>query len=72
VALVWSPDDAETRGKIADIYLDRAEEHLEARRWALADQAIKAAAKYVTGLAERARRSQELSDRLVRESGRRF
>jgi tetratricopeptide (TPR) repeat protein len=77
LALVWAPDDsaedAEIRAKVVDIYLGRAEEQLNQRRWAVADQAIKSARKYIRDAGSpQARRAAELEASLAQQSGRRF
>jgi tetratricopeptide (TPR) repeat protein len=47
-ALIWRPDDDETRGKIADIYIAQARAHVDAREYATADARLHEAEKYVT------------------------
>jgi hypothetical protein len=75
LALVWAqdgtPEDAELRLKAAMVYLDRAEKELGARRWVVADQALKSAARYIDTTSPAAARARELEARLVQESGRR-
>jgi tetratricopeptide (TPR) repeat protein len=47
-ALIWRPDDDDTRGKIADIYIAQARAHVDAREYATADARLHEAEKYVT------------------------
>lgn len=46
-ALMWAPDDAETRAKLADIYLALAKEHYARREYAGAQVRLGEAAKFV-------------------------
>jgi tetratricopeptide (TPR) repeat protein len=47
-ALIWRPDDDETRGKIADIYIAKARAHVDAREYATADARLREAEKWIT------------------------
>jgi tetratricopeptide (TPR) repeat protein len=47
-ALIWVPDDDATRGKVAAIYLKMAAEAFAKQQYAVADDHLKEAAKYVT------------------------
>jgi tetratricopeptide (TPR) repeat protein len=59
-ALMWRPDDDDTRGKIADIYIAKARAHVEAREYATADARLREAEKWVTDKASpQGRRLQE-------------
>lgn len=65
LALIWKPDDAETKAKVCGIYLDMAQEHLAKREWAVADARLKDAQKFLTsGAAQQAQRAAELSAKL--------
>jgi tetratricopeptide (TPR) repeat protein len=46
-ALIWRPDDEETSGKIADIYIAMARVHVSAREYATADARLREAERYV-------------------------
>lgn len=77
LALVWAPDDspedAEIRTRVAGIFLDRAEEEIGQRRWALADQALKSARKYIADrTSPAAARAAQLEASLAQQSGRRY
>jgi len=77
LALVWAPDDSPEdvamRETVAGIYLDRAEQQLKDRHWALADQAIKSARKYLNGTTgPLVGRANQLEQSLAQQSGRRF
>ncbi|HET7747042.1 MAG TPA: hypothetical protein VFM29_07050, partial [Vicinamibacteria bacterium] len=64
-ALIWKPDDEETRRKVAEIYLDMAATHLTRREYAAADDRVREAAKYVTdGSTPTGRRLKDYQDRL--------
>ena len=47
-ALIWQPDDDGTKGKIADIYLEMAREHLAQDEWASAEARLREAQRYVS------------------------
>jgi Tfp pilus assembly protein PilF len=47
-ALIWRPDDDETRGKIADIYMGWGSENLANGEYAAAEVRFKTAQKYIT------------------------
>jgi tetratricopeptide (TPR) repeat protein len=46
-ALIWKPDDEDTKAKIGDIYISMAEEHLGRQEWAAAEQRLRDAQKWV-------------------------
>jgi tetratricopeptide (TPR) repeat protein len=46
-ALIWKPDDEETRLRIASIYLARGKEHFDSQQFAVAEAEFKQAAKWV-------------------------
>ena len=46
-ALIWKADDEETKAKIGEIYVAQAEEHLARQEWALADQRLRDAQKWI-------------------------
>jgi len=46
-ALIWKAEDEETKAKIGEIYVAQAEEHLARTEWALADQRLKDAQKWI-------------------------
>jgi tetratricopeptide (TPR) repeat protein len=46
-ALIWKPDDAVTRAKVADLHLDAAAEHMESHQYAQVDARLREARKYV-------------------------
>jgi tetratricopeptide (TPR) repeat protein len=47
-ALIWRPDDDATRGKVAGIYLKMAAEAFARQQYAVADDHLKDASKYIT------------------------
>jgi hypothetical protein len=47
-ALMWRPDDDAIRGKVADIYIAMAAEHLGQREYASAEARLKDAQRYIT------------------------
>ncbi len=47
-ALMWAPDDAAVKAKLADLYLDMAREHYAKRQYAGAETRLREAAKYVS------------------------
>ena len=47
-ALIWVPDDDATRGKVAAIYLKMAAEAFAKQQYAVAEDRVKEAGKYVT------------------------
>ena len=47
-ALIWNPDDDATRGKVAAIYLKMATDAFAKQQYAVAEEQLKDAAKYVT------------------------
>jgi hypothetical protein len=47
-ALIWRPDDEETKGKIAEIYLQMGREHFDAGQWSLAESRFVEGQKYAT------------------------
>ena len=47
-ALIWSPDDAALRAKVADIYLGLAKDHLARQEYAATELNVREAAKYVS------------------------
>jgi hypothetical protein len=54
-ALLWSPDDAAVRDRLAGIYLEMAGEHLARREYGAAESRATEAAKYVSPGSEEAR-----------------
>jgi tetratricopeptide (TPR) repeat protein len=72
-ALIWRPDDASIKGRLADIYLDLGSERLSRREYMSAQVHFDAARKYVPGpsspQAQRLR-DYELRLREVRQGGR--
>jgi tetratricopeptide (TPR) repeat protein len=71
-ALIWRPDDNETRLKMADIHLDAARGHLEQRAYVAAEARLREARKLVVDPASpQARRLRELEGELADLSGRR-
>jgi len=46
--LIWKPDDDATRNKVAAIYLKMAAESFAAQQYAIADDRLKDASKYIT------------------------
>jgi hypothetical protein len=71
-ALIWRPDDNETRLKMADIHLDAARRHLEERGYVAAEARLREARKLVADPASpQARRLRELEGELADLSGRR-
>jgi tetratricopeptide (TPR) repeat protein len=46
-ALIWKADDEATKAKIGEIYVTQAEEHLARQEWALADQRLRDAQKWI-------------------------
>jgi len=72
IALVWAPEDEVTRGKLASIYIDQATRHLQAREWALAEEALERAGDYIKDpRSEQARLLAERREELASRSGRR-
>jgi tetratricopeptide (TPR) repeat protein len=64
-ALIWKPDDADTRGKLMDIHLARGIEYYGKQEFARAAVELKEAQKYVTDRdSERGRRLQTYLDRM--------
>lgn len=64
-ALIWKPDDEETRRKVAEIYLDMASAHLTRREFAAADDRVREAARYVSDPSSpTGRRLKDYQDRL--------
>lgn len=47
-ALIWRPDDDETRGKMADIYIAMGIQHFNQKEYAIAEARFHEAEKYVT------------------------
>lgn len=47
-ALIWRPDDAATRAKVADIHIAAARAHVEEREWVAAEARIREARKNIT------------------------
>jgi tetratricopeptide (TPR) repeat protein len=47
-ALIWRPDDDETRGKIADVFIAQGVEHYKKQEYAMAEVRFSEAEKYVT------------------------
>jgi predicted metal-dependent hydrolase len=45
---MWRPDDDAIRGKVADIYIAMAAEHLGQREYASAEARLKDAQRYIT------------------------
>jgi hypothetical protein len=70
-ALMWRPDDDDTRGKIADIYISMARTHVDAREYATAEARLREAEKYVTDKASpQGQRLQEQQSFLAQIRGR--
>ena len=46
-ALIWRPDDTETRLKIADIHIAAAQAHVDNREWMAAEARLREARKNV-------------------------
>jgi hypothetical protein len=47
-ALIWRSDDAETKAKLATLYIELAREHLAAQQWGAAQMMFDEARKYVS------------------------
>jgi hypothetical protein len=47
-ALIWRPDDDETRGKIADVFIAQGIAHYQKQEYAVAEARFAEADKYVT------------------------
>jgi tetratricopeptide (TPR) repeat protein len=70
-ALIWRPDDASLRTRIADIYLGLAEEHLNRQEYPFAEERLNEARKQIVDPASaQGRRYQELAVRLRGVRGR--
>jgi hypothetical protein len=54
-ALLWSPEDAAVKAKLADVYLALARAHLERQEFAAAESRVEEAAKYAAPGSEQAR-----------------
>lgn len=63
-ALIWRPDDDETRGKLADIYIARGMEHFGLKEYAIAEARFHEAEKYVTD--KNSPRGLKIQDHLAR------
>ena len=49
-ALIWRPDDGETKTKIATLYIELAREHLAAQQWGAGQMMFDEARKYVSDM----------------------
>ncbi|MGD8898007.1 MAG: hypothetical protein PVJ73_18405 [Acidobacteriota bacterium] len=71
-ALIWRPDDTDTRLKMADVHLDAARGHIDRREFVAAEARLREARKLVVDPASpQARRLRELENALADVSGRR-
>jgi hypothetical protein len=69
-ALIWRPDDDATKGKVADIYITMARQHVDNREYATAEARMAEAQKYLTpNTAAQAQRLQELQAFLAQIRG---
>jgi tetratricopeptide (TPR) repeat protein len=65
-ALIWKPDEAAVKARIADIYLEMAEEHYGRNEWVSAEARLRDAQKYVTDVSsQEGVRLRELQGRLA-------
>jgi tetratricopeptide (TPR) repeat protein len=70
-ALMWKADDESVKGKIADIYLDMAADHLAKQEWATAEARLRDAQKFVSDrTSARGARLQELQGQVAVIRGR--
>lgn len=70
-ALMWKPDDETVKGKIADIYLGIAADHLAHQQYATGEARLKDAQKYIGNKASaQGMRLQELQQQVAQVSGR--
>lgn len=70
-ALIWRPDDDATKGKVADIYITMARQHIDNREYATAEARMREAEKYLTpNTAAQAQRLQEQQAFLAQIRGR--
>jgi tetratricopeptide (TPR) repeat protein len=70
-ALMWRPDDAQTRLKVAALHLDAAEAHLERRQYAQAEARLQDARKYADPGTPQATRLKATERALAEATGRR-
>jgi tetratricopeptide (TPR) repeat protein len=71
-ALIWRPDDSETRLKVADVHLEAARGHVERREFVAAEARLREARKFVVDPASpQARTLREVANALADASGRR-
>jgi hypothetical protein len=71
-ALIWRPDDNDTRLKMADVHLEAARDHLNRREWVAAEARLREARKLILDPASpQARALREVENALADLSGRR-
>jgi Tfp pilus assembly protein PilF len=70
-ALMWRPDDAETRRKVAGLHLDAAEAHLERDEYAQAGAQLREARKFADPGTPQAARLRATETALAEATGRR-
>ena len=71
-ALMWRPEDVETRLKMADVHLGAASRYIENREYVAAEARLREARRFVVDPASRqARTLRELENTLADLSGRR-
>jgi tetratricopeptide (TPR) repeat protein len=70
-ALMWRPDDAQTRLKIAALHLDAAEAHLKLNQYAQAEARLQEARKYAAPGTPQATRLEATERALAEATGRR-